>query len=514
MRWDSKQVKFKILEEAPLKRQHILWRILFIFLVLCGTGLAIHLFGRMEASLGPMELEMRLDWARRGSTRVILPPMGEVIAKTHHAPIALSVRLNRLEPELLQMDLSQLNEPVNYLQDLIPEFRHLLRLFILRLLAVGGIAGGTVGLIIGGYRDWRRYGLACLVGLAFTGIVLIGVSVEYDQKAFSTPRYEGMLEAAPWILDLLEKGISHVDDLGHRLETVAGNLNRVMGQVDQLESLARADGEIKVIHVSDIHNNPAAYEFLTRVVRGFGADLIIDTGDMTDFGTPLETQLAGRLAELKIPYYFISGNHETQEAIARLRQISGLKIIDGETVSFKGLTILGLGDPAGKNGKLSATPEELKESAATLHKLWSEASSSPDLVAVHNRKTADRLIGKAPVILHGHDHQAKIYEKGKSWMIDAGSSGAEGIRGLENKTKDGAPYSLALLRYDRAPEASGHQYELTVVDLIKVYSVNGRFILERKVLKGGDGDPALSSSLALPGAARQNSKPNPTAEAQ
>ncbi|HEX2954528.1 MAG TPA: metallophosphoesterase, partial [Bacillota bacterium] len=335
--------------------------------------------------------------------------------------------------------------------------------------------------------------------------IILSVAVDYNQRAFETPRYEGMLEAAPWLLDILDKGFTQVDDLGRRLELVAGNLNRVMGQVDQLEPLARADGALKVIQVSDIHNNSAAYELLSRVVQGFGADLIIDTGDITDFGTPLETQLAGRLEELKIPYYFIPGNHETAEAIARLRRIRGVRVLDGESVSYKGLSILGLGDPAAQTEKLAATPKQLQQSSDRLYDIWSKMRVAPDLVAVHNVMTARKLLGKIPVLLHGHDHQAKIYEKGKTWLIDAGSTGAEGMRGLESQSKDGSPYSLALLRFDRAPTSSGHQYQLTVVDLIKVYSINGRFVLERKVLKGGDGDPDLSSSLALPRATRKDS---------
>lgn len=481
-----------------MKIRTVLKHMLFFGLVLVVTGLALHVLGSMDARLGPLDLGLRIQWATHGETRIILPPMGEVDAATHRWPVAISVQLDRLDPELLHMDFSRYGKPANYLTNFLPEIRRIILLFAFRLLLIGAFAAGLTGLALWGWRDWKRWGISLLLGLVFTGSMIFGVSSDYNRKAFATPRYEGMLETAPWLLGLLDEGMSEIDTLGRRLEAVAGNLNRMFNQVDQLAPLARADGELKVVHVSDIHNNPAAYEFMARVVKGFGADLIVDTGDITDFGTPLEAHMTEKLAGLHVPYVFIPGNHDSPKVVAHIRTIPGVTVLDGRAETFKGLTILGLGDPASHYGKLMPTPAELRQSATELLALWQKMPVPPDIVAVHNVKTAQELLGKVPVLLHGHDHQAKIYSVGKGWVIDAGSTGAAGIRGLENESKEGDPYSLAILRYDRAPASSGHAYELTAVDLIKVYSLNGRFVLERKVLKGGGGDQTFSSGLALP----------------
>ena len=53
-------------------------------------------------------------------------------------------------------------------------------------------------------------------------------------------------------------------------------------------------------------------------------DLIIDTGDLTDWGTPLEAEIITRIEELAIPYLFAAGNHEAPDVLARLGQTSNV----------------------------------------------------------------------------------------------------------------------------------------------------------------------------------------------
>lgn len=475
----------------------ILRTILPFLVVILLCAVVLHAFGVMETRLGPLDVEMRMRFDPVGETRIVLPPVGQVKASTHRWPVVFSVRLNRIDMDGLKAELGNVERPNDYLKTIIPGLRKAFWMFLFYLLLLGTVTGAFSGMIIWGWRDYRRWGLALLTGLVFTAFVLGGAAVGYDQSAFDNPRYEGILEAAPWLLDLVDQGLAHLDLLGQKMAVMAGNLNRLFNQVDQLDPLAKAEGELKVIHVSDIHNNPAAFDFLSRVVQGFGADLIVDTGDLTDYGTPIEAQLGSRISGLKVPYYFVPGNHDSPEVVARLRAIPGLKVLDGNTVTYKGLTILGWGDPAAKTGRLVASEKELVDSANALANHWEALQVKPDLVAVHNAAYANRLLGSIPLLLHGHDHRSRIYEAGTTRIIDAGTTGAAGVRALENKSKDGVPFSLALLRFDRTN--SNGPYTLTAVDTIRVYSLNGRFILERKVVKGGEGIEALSGGLAQPG---------------
>lgn len=478
-------------------------------LIILFSGLALHLFGTMETRLGPMDLELQMHWAAHGETRLIIPPMGEIKADTHRIPVSLSIQLNRIDENLLQKELADHAKPAEYLEEFIPELRQVLARFFLVLMVVGAAAGAMAGMIIWGWKSWKYWALSLLIGTVFTGAVLAGVALQYDQNAFAHPRYEGMLEAAPWVLDLVDKGLAQLDSLGRKLEVMAGNLNRLFTQVDQLDPLARADGALKIVHVSDIHNNPAAYDFLQRVVKGFGADLIIDTGDITDYGTPIEAGLAQALAGVGVPYYFVPGNHDSPEAVARLKQVRGIRVLDDGLVKFKGLSILAWGDPASKTGSLTAQGADLRSAAKELSAKLESLEDPPDLVAVHNVTMVGDLMGKVPLVLHGHDHRVRTYERRGTQVVAAGTTGAAGVRALQNDSPDGVPFSLALLRFDPSNKGTEHSYILTAVDLISVYSLDGRFILERKVVEGGGEHTALSSDLAGDGTARGSDPEHP-----
>ena len=479
-------------------------------IVILFSALALRFFGTMDTRLGPLDLRLQMRWSVRGETRLVLPPLGQIKADTHGVPVAFCVQLNRIDENLLQSELADQEKPAEYLQTFLPQLRRIFIHFFLVLLLVGAGAGVMAGMIIWGCANWKRWVRSLLLGAVFTGVVLGGVMIQYNQQAFDRPRYEGMLEAAPWLLDLVDKGLAQLDTLGRKLEVMAGNLNRLFTQVDQLDPLARADGTLKVVHVSDIHNNPAAYDFLRRVVKGFGADLIIDTGDITDYGTPLEARMAEALAGVGVPYFFVPGNHDAPEAIARLKQIRGIRVLDNGVVTYKGLNILAWRDPTAKTGKLTATAQELRQAAEELTAEFARLEKAPDLVAVHNVTVARGLLGKVPLVLHGHDHRARIYERSGTRVVDAGTTGAAGVRALENVSQDGVPFSLALLHFDPVEDGEGGRaITLTAVDLIKVYSLNGRFVLERKVVKGGEENTAVSRDLVDGGSAAESDRVHP-----
>ena len=54
----------------------------------------------------------------------------------------------------------------------------------------------------------------------------------------------------------------------------------------RMDSLASTEESVvRVLHVSDIHNNPVAFDFMEQIINNFNVDFVIDTGDITDYGT-------------------------------------------------------------------------------------------------------------------------------------------------------------------------------------------------------------------------------------
>ena len=428
---------------------------LLFFTLLAGTS----------GEFGPFSVRFTLGWGWPGESRLVVPLLGEIKAHTHHWPVILSLRVEKIDPALLQHELAGYANPQEYLGELLPRLQRLFLFFLAKLVLLGGVAGGMVALLFG-RRDFQRFWRAVAAGFCAVLLLLGGIALDYDREAYKNPRYEGMLAFAPWVLQLIDQGLSYLPELSERLSLVAGNMDRLVTQVDLLTPLAKADGEIKILHVSDIHNNPAAFEFIKPLLEGFAVDLVIDTGDLTDYGTALETGLAGVIKTLGVPYLFIPGNHDSPEVLNSLKRLPNLVILRKGTYDFQGLTILGWEDPAARSsGVLLASEEELAAEAEALAGYWEKIPRKVDLLATHNIKLAGKVKGRIPVVLHGHDHRAAVAKEGETCFINAGTSGAAGLRGLEN---DPPPYSVALLRFNRHTEPGVEaSYRLSAVDLIR-----------------------------------------------
>lgn len=458
------------------------WRVILPLVVVITFAFLFTLLAEVSGEEGPFVFTFDFNWGWPGETRLVIPLLGEVKAYTHHWPVVFSLTVDRIDAALLQHELTAHTHPSHYLQELLPRLQRLFYLFLFKLLFVGAVAGGIVALLFG-RRELRFLWRAMAAGFLMILLVLGGVALDYNEEAFKTPRYEGVMEFAPWVLGLIDQGLTYLPELSEKLSLVAGNMNRLVTQMDLLTPLARADGEVKILHVSDIHNNPAAFEFIERIIEGFSVDLIIDTGDLTDYGTILETRLAGKIRTLDVPYLFVPGNHDSPEVINGLEKLPNIIVLRKGIYDFSGLTILGWEDPAARApATLLPKEDDLRKEAELLAEFCTTISEEVDVLAVHNIKLAEGLTGQIPVVLHGHNHRAAVQEAENTVFVNAGTSGAAGLRGLENEA---LPYSVALLRFDRRKETGEEpEFCLSAVDLIRVYSLSGKFILERKVIEG------------------------------
>ncbi|GAA3228375.1 hypothetical protein GCM10020256_40590 [Streptomyces thermocoprophilus] len=58
---------------------------------------------------------------------------------------------------------------------------------------------------------------------------------------------------------------------------------------------------IRVLHVSDIHLNPAAWKIISSLVEQYDVDVIADTGDTMDHGTAAENGFLDAVPDLGAP---------------------------------------------------------------------------------------------------------------------------------------------------------------------------------------------------------------------
>ena len=183
------------------------------------------------------------------------------------------------------------------------------------------------------------------------------------------------------------------------------------------------------------------------------------------------------IEEFGIPYIFVPGNHDSPEVIARMKEITNVIVLEAGQIEVKGLRIAGIADPSSRgSGMVVAADEILDDYALRLESVIDETEELPHLVAVHHPRIAGHFLGRIPLVLTGHTHQLTINERGQSVMINAGTTGASGIRGLQARRE--TPYTLVLLHFGRI---EGDQLYLRAADIIRVFQLQSGFSLERRM---------------------------------
>lgn len=419
-------------------------------------------------------IEARIFPTKQGLTRISIPPLGEIRAKTHKAPVGLEVSVDRIsvgqvrrlaDPDFSQEELLKQAE-----NDLIAAGRQ----FAASLLFLAALGGLAAGLMLPG-RSFKRALAATLVGLVAVAAPGFFAIKSYDVKAWSQPKYTGMLATAPWIMGTLEEKINDFDAFRAELRGLARNLHDFYAKIDGWEPVKLGDDKLKVLHVGDIHNNPAAFDLIAQVVRDFHVDMIIDTGDLTDLGTPMEASLGSRVGSLGVPYVFVPGNHDSESVVTSLRAQANVIIADENMVEVEGLKIFGAADPA--SHQFDARPTigpRLGEFSREVLARYKALTSEPDVVAIHSIAYAGPLVGRAPLILTGHTHRPSLKKVKGTLIDDVGTTGAAGLRTFQ--VKEGVPYSLKLLYFAKKPK------KVIAVDSLAFSGASRDFMLERHLI--------------------------------
>ena len=453
-----------------------------ILFVLIGMFLFINLFSATEYSLLSVVVQLKMEFGYPAQTRVVLPPVGEIRAHTHWFPVRLSLELKSVDLSLLRNIVFSTPQTAELLFERTAlNLRRALILFSLKL-ALLASSGAIVFLLILGIKEVRSLAFGGLTGLLVVLLIISTLYVSYDLKAFEHLEYEGMIEAAPWALNLAWEALGQVEELGERVQALAGNLYSVLQQLENLGPISLVQAEVVALHVSDIHNNPIAYDFAKQVIESFPVDFVLDTGDLTDWGTALEAEVIRRIEQLNIPYIFVSGNHDSPEVIRRLESTANASVIYGEGQSFFGLWIAGSGDLVAT----SYLPEpaslaELNAQTEQINTTWAEREDRPDIFMVHNHRVAEALKPDLfPVVVYGHSHLWGMKQVDGTVYLNAGTTGAAGLRGFQSK--DPMPYSLSLLYF--SPDENG-QLVLKAVDGVHVTGLGLSFSLQRTFIDYG-----------------------------
>lgn len=122
---------------------------------------------------------------------------------------------------------------------------------------------------------------------------------------------------------------------------------------------------VRIAATGDLHHSKSSAQgtlqpLFTQITDA--ADILVITGDLTDFGLPEEARaLAREMANtLKIPAVAVLGNHDfesgQQEEIKSILKDTGITVLDGDTTEIHGIGFAGVKGFAGGFGRRALGP--------------------------------------------------------------------------------------------------------------------------------------------------------------
>jgi predicted phosphodiesterase len=433
-----------------------------------GMWLALLVAGRHDYGVGPFRVEL---FARpgRGITEVALPPFGRIQADTHLPPVRLTATVTLVDPRNLSSVVAELG-----VDGLIRQTEQgayaALRTHAVRVLGMG-LAGALAAALLTYRRRWSR--VIVSVGAALVTFGLAGGLswMTFHPSAFLQPTFTGSLTLAPRLIGPLQEATGRIEDFRSQLARLVG------AAADTYDVIVNEPGPSSqatvVLHISDIHLSPIGMDFAQRLSRSFGADLVVDTGDITSFGTPLEQTILDRIPEFGIPYVFVRGNHDSAEIAARLAAFENTVVLDGAMEEVAGLRIFGASHPlftpsASRNLEPAGIEETLLEAGERLKANIVVLLPRPDLVAIHDDRMAEPWAGLVPLVISGHFHEGASRVVDQALFLRVGSTGGGGLEGLSR-----AELAAEVLYFEGEPPA------LVAYDVVELDPDTGNLTVRR-----------------------------------
>ncbi|MBL1107779.1 metallophosphoesterase [Streptomyces sp. 5-8] len=420
--------------------------------VLVGAWLGLLVVGNVRAPVGPMDTTMALRPSVTGGTKINISPLGDLSLDSHVAPVRLEVNVDRLDPERSQA-LVDHPERLSGLQDEVArDVGHgTLDLAVRSCVAV--VSGATaLGLAV--YRRPRR--ALAAGGLALALLAASGASAyaTWNPKSVLEPRFSGLLSSAPSVVGNARSIVTEFDVYQKELARLVTNVTKLYDVTSTLPAYRPDPSTIRVLHVSDIHLNPASWKIIGSLVKQYQVNVIVDSGDTMDHGAAAENGFLDPVRDLGVPYVWVRGNHDSRTTQRYLERMKNAHVLDdGRAETVAGLRFAGIGDPQFTPDRSVVAGSEASEELAGARLASAlrdqQAAGTPaDVAVAHEPSAARETDGLVPLVLCGHLHHegTEMLPYGTRLRME-GSTGGSGLRAVEHKYP--APIEASILYFDR-----------------------------------------------------------------
>jgi predicted phosphodiesterase len=442
-----------------------------LVVTLVGASAGLLLSGPTNDDVGPFAANFALTPSLSGGTDVQIPPLGSLDLASHDGPAHLTVRLDSLDQKRTLALATDPNGIAKASHGAVADVQR--GVTRLAFASTGAAMLGAMALSGLVFRNWRRVaisgGLALLTVLASGGIAVL----TFRPGSVEEPRYQGLLSNAPAVIGDARRIANNYGQYRDELQRLVNNVGKLYGTVSQLPVFEPTPGTLRVLHISDLHLNPAAWSVISTVVKQYNIDMVIDTGDINDWGSEAESSFVDSIGSLGVPYVFIRGNHDSALTTAAVARQPNAIVLENQVRDVKGLTIAGIGDPRFTPDKAAPEPGAAGHQQADIveasgEKLAATVKASGlrvNVALVHDPASAGALDGVVPLVLAGHLHARHVSTMPRlpgtppTLEMIQGSTGGAGLRGLEGEAP--TPLELSVLYFDPAHEVQAYD-EITL----------------------------------------------------
>ena len=464
------------------RTRQVLHGVLLGVVALVGMLLGVALGGHTTQDIGPFQAQLSLTPSLHGDTSVEIPPLGSLELDSHDGPAHLQIRLESLDEARTRAVVADGGNLEQVSHDAVDQLNLGVRRLALQT-AGSGLLGAMilVGLAFRARRDTAIAGLVVVAVLASGGGA---TALSFKPAAIQEPTYRGLLVNAPAIIGDARRISDRYEEYRAQLQKIVLNVSKLYGTISALPVYEPNTSTTKVLHISDMHLNPAAWGVVRTVADQFSVDVVVDTGDINDWGSEPESSYVGEISKLRVPYLYVRGNHDSAVTAAAVAKQPNATVLDNSIVTVEGLTFAGIGDPRFTPDK-STDATDAEQHAAVVssgERLADKILANPkpvDVALVHDPVAAQPLAGICPLVLAGHRHARSISrldpvtrldpnvpvvlpsdgasppaQKERTLLMVEGSTGGAGLRGLESAKP--LPLALSILYFDEDRHLSAY----------------------------------------------------------
>src|SRR4051812_36022059 len=328
---------------APGWRTHAM-HALGVFLVgVVGAAIGAALAPSTSTQVGPIQAEVSVVPSLSPGVTLLLPPAGQVSFATHVAPFAIQARISEVD---LEGARTLIDSPagLDALRTSAPDQLRTAALQAAATTALCALAGALLLSLLVYRRRCRTAEVASAVAVVLVVVGGVGAAT-FDPDKFAQPKFTGLLGQAPYVAGQASSLMRRLESYRSGLADIVGGITTLYAASDRLPVVPGADDVVTVLHVSDIHLNPLGFDLTQRLVKEFDVDMVLDTGDITTWGTEVESSVLSRIKDVGAPYVFVRGNHDSLRTQRAVAQNPNAIVLDGEVKVVKGLVLAGIGDP-------------------------------------------------------------------------------------------------------------------------------------------------------------------------